>query len=351
MALIRITSPHAHRPGNTGNVMQTVLLATLPGLAAMTFFFGWGTLIQVIWGLILAIGLEALIIKLRKRPVSFYLQDYSAAVTAVLLGLALPPFAPWWVMTVGIIIAIAVAKHLYGGMGNNPFNPAMVAYALLLVSFPVQMTSWTAPFVMTGEGWAVMGLGDTLSAIFGAGSPLVIDAHTMATPLDIMKHRGGFTTEEMWANDPLLANGIGAWHAVSAAYVMGGVFLLYRKIFTWHTPVAMLGSLAVISTLFFLIAPDNYPDPFFHLTAGATMLGAFFIATDPVTSATSNKGKLWFGAGIGVLIFVIRTWGNYPDAVAFAIMLMNLCAPFIDQYTQPRSYGHHKANRGMKGDN
>ncbi|WP_299199117.1 electron transport complex subunit RsxD [uncultured Amphritea sp.] len=347
MALIRITSPHAHRAGSTGSVMLTVLIATLPGLAAMTFFFGWGTLIQVMWGTLLALGLEAAIVKLRKRPVSFYLTDYSAVVTAVLLGLALPPFAPWWVMTVGIIVAIAIAKQLYGGMGNNPFNPAMVAYALLLVSFPVQMTSWAAPFVMTGEGWSVLSMGDTLSAIFGTAGAAV-DAHTMATPLDVMRHRGGFTTEEMWVENALLANGIGAWHAVSAAYFMGGVFLLYKKIFTWHTPVAMLVSLTVFSTLFFLLMPDQYPDPFFHLTTGATMLGAFFIATDPVTSATSNKGKLWFGAGIGLLVFVIRSWGNYPDAVAFAVLLMNLCAPFIDQYTQPRSYGHAKPNRGMK---
>ncbi|BBB25574.1 electron transport complex subunit RsxD [Amphritea japonica] len=347
MSLIRITSPHAHRPGNTGNVMLTVLLATLPGLAAMTFFFGWGTLIQVIWGILLAVSLEALAIKLRGRPVSFYLTDYSAVVTAVLLGLALPPFAPWWVMTVGIMVAIIIAKQMYGGMGSNPFNPAMVAYALLLVSFPIQMTSWAAPFVMTGDGWAVLPLSETLSAIFGTGGAIV-DGHTMATPLDIMRHRGGFTTEEMWLESALLANGIGAWHAVSAAYVMGGVFLLYRKIFTWHAPVAMLGSLTLISTLFFLIMPDQFPDPFFHLTVGATMLGAFFIATDPVTSATSNKGKLWFGAGIGLLVFIIRTWGNYPDAIAFAVLLMNLCAPFIDQYTQPRSYGHTKPNRGAK---
>ncbi|MDO6564297.1 electron transport complex subunit RsxD [Amphritea sp. 1_MG-2023] len=347
MALIRITSPHAHRPGNTGSVMLTVLMATLPGLAAMTFFFGWGTLIQVLWGSLLAIALEALSVKLRRRPVSFYLTDYSALVTAVLLGLALPPFAPWWVMAVGISVAIIIAKQLYGGMGSNPFNPAMVAYALLLVSFPIQMTSWTAPFVMLGDGWSVLSLGETLSAIFATPSTAV-DAHTMATPLDIMRHRGGFTTEEMWVNDALLANGIGAWHAVSAAYFMGGVFLLYKKIFTWHAPVAMLTSLTVLSTLFFLLMPDQYPDPFFHLTTGATMLGAFFIATDPVTSATSNKGKLWFGIGIGILVFVIRTWGNYPDAVAFAVLLMNLCAPFIDQYTQPRSYGHAKPNRGMK---
>lgn len=347
MALIRITSPHAHRPGNTGSVMLTVLMATLPGLAAMTFFFGWGTLIQVLWGSLLAIALEAACVKLRQRPISFYLTDYSALVTAVLLGLALPPFAPWWVMSVGIIVAIIIAKQLYGGMGSNPFNPAMVAYALLLVSFPVQMTSWAGPFMMNGDGWAVVSLGDTLSAIFGTAGAAV-DAHTMATPLDIMRHRDGFTTEEMWVENVLLANGIGAWHAVSAAYFMGGIFLLYKKIFTWHTPVAMLASLTLLATLSYMLMPDQYPDPFFHLTTGATMLGAFFIATDPVTSATSNKGKLWFGAGIGLLVFVIRTWGNYPDAVAFAILLMNLCAPFIDQYTQPRSYGHAKPNRGMK---
>ncbi|WP_261844306.1 electron transport complex subunit RsxD [Aliamphritea ceti] len=351
MALIRITSPHTHRPGNTGDVMRTVILATLPGLAAMTFFFGWGSLVQVVWGCLLAVGFEAAIIKLRNRPVSFYLQDYSAVVTAVLLGLAIPPFAPWWVMFVGILFAIAIAKHMYGGMGSNPFNPAMAAYALLLVSFPVPMTSWSAPFVMAGEGWNIISFIDTLQLIFAGIQPALYDVLSMATPLDVMKHRGGFTTEEMWYQSALLADGIGAWHAVSAAYVMGGIFLLYRKIFTWHAPVAMLGTLALVSTLFFLIDPDNYPDPFFHLTTGATMLAAFFIITDPVTSCTSNKGKLWFAAGIGLLIFIIRSWGNYPDAVAFAVLLMNLSAPFIDQYTQPRTYGHAKAKRGMKGSN
>lgn len=352
MALIRTSSPHLHKASSTSDVMRLVVMATLPGLAAMTFFFGWGTLINVVWACLLAVGFEATIIKIRKRPLGFYLKDYSAVVTALLLGLALPPFVPWWVTLVGVFVAIVVAKHLYGGLGQNPFNPAMVAYALLLVSFPVQMTSWTAPFVLNGEGdsWNILGFVDTFKLIFGSLDSAIVDTYTGATPLDAMRHRGGLTTEEVWSSVPVLADGIGAWHAVSAAYFMGGVFLIYRKVFTIHTPAAMLITLAVISTLFYLVDPYNYADPFFHLTAGATMLGAFFIATDPVTSATSNKGKVVFGIGIGLLIYIIRGWGGYPDAVAFAVLLMNLAAPFIDQYTQPRSYGHAKAKRGLKGE-
>ncbi|WP_415882087.1 electron transport complex subunit RsxD [Neptuniibacter sp. QD72_48] len=351
MALIRTSSPHLHKASSTADVMRLLILATLPGLAAMTFFFGWGTLINVIWACLLAVGFEAAIVKLRKRPLGFYLKDYSAIVTALLLGLALPPFAPWWVTMVGVFVAIVIAKHLYGGLGQNPFNPAMVAYALLLVSFPVQMTSWTEPFVLNGpEGsWNVLGFGQTLSVIFGSVDPTLIDTYTGATPLDAMRHRGGLTTEEVWRSVPVLSDGIGAWLAVSAAYLMGGIFLIYRKVFTIHTPAAVLGSLAVISTLFYIIDPYSFADPFFHLTTGATMLGAFFIATDPVTSATSNRGKIYFGIGIGVLVYVIRGWGGYPDAIAFAVLLMNLSAPFIDQYTQPRTYGHAKAKRGMKG--
>jgi len=348
MALIRVTSPHVHKANRTADVMRLVLLATLPGLLAMTVFFGWGTLINVIWASLLAVGMEAAMIRLRKRPVMFYLRDYSAVVTAILLALAIPPFAPWWLTLVGVFVAIVVAKHLYGGLGQNPFNPAMVAYALLLVSFPVEMTRWTAPSVLVESG--LLGPLDTLAVIFGGLDATQVDQFTGATPLDALKHRGGLTTEEAWRQIDVLASGVGAWHAVSAAYFMGGVFLLYRKVFTWHTPVSMLLTLAVLSTLFFGFDPDGFADPFFHLAVGGTMLGAFFIATDPVTAASSNIGKLYYGAGIGALIFIIRTWGNYPDAVAFAVLLMNLAAPFIDLYTQPRSYGHAKANRGLKGD-
>ncbi len=347
MALIRITSPHVHKPVNTAGIMRLVIIATLPALLAMTFFFGWGTLINIIWASLLAVTFEAICIKARNRPLYFYLKDYSAVLTAVLIALALPPFAPWWLTAVAVFVAIVIAKQLYGGIGQNPFNPAMVAYALVLISFPLEMTRWTAPFMLQGEGWNILGFMDTLQLIFG-GWTAHADAFTSATPLDVMRHRGGLTTEEAWRTSDILAN-VGAWHAVSAAYVMGGILLLYKKIFSWHTPAAVLISLGGISTLFYLISPDTYADPFFHLTVGGTMLGAFFIATDPVSSATSNKGKIWFGIGIGVLIFTIRTWGNYPDAVAFSILLMNLAAPFIDQYTQPRTYGHKIPNRGLKG--
>ncbi|MBY4675469.1 electron transport complex subunit RsxD [Marinobacterium arenosum] len=348
MALIRVTSPHVHKANRTADVMRLVLLATLPGIAALSFFFGWGTLVQLLWASLLAVGMEAALIKLRRRPVLFYLRDYSAVVTAVLLALAIPPFAPWWLTLVGVFVAIVIAKHLYGGLGQNPFNPAMVAYALLLVSFPVEMTRWAAPTVLLENG--TLGLGDTLALIFAGLDPALVDSVTGATPLDALKHRGGLTTEEAWHSIDVLANGVGAWHAVSAGFFMGGVFLLYRKVFTWHIPVSMLATLAVLSTLFFGFAPDQYADPFFHLTVGGTMLGAFFIATDPVTAATSNRGKLYYGAGIGLLIFIIRSWGSYPDAVAFAVLLMNLAAPFIDLYSQPRTYGHAHAKRGLKED-
>ena len=346
MALIRISSPHVHKPASTADVMRLVILATLPGVLAMTFFFGWGTLINILWASLLALTFEAICIRARRRPILFYLRDYSAVLTAVLIALALPPFAPWWLTLVAVFVAIVIAKQLYGGIGQNPFNPAMVAYALVLISFPVEMTRWTAPFVLHGEGWNVLSFMDTFQLIFGSWQSSA-DAFTSATPLDEMRHRGGLTTEEVWRTSDVLAN-VGAWHAVSAAYVMGGIFLLYRKVFTWHTPAAFLLSLGGLATLFYLIAPDQYPDPFFHLTVGGTMLGAFFIATDPVSSATSNKGKIWFGVGIGVLIYIIRSWGNYPDAVAFSILLMNLAAPFLDQYTQPRSYGHRSPKRGLK---
>ncbi len=349
MSLIRMSSPHVYKANSTSNVMRLVLLATLPGIIALTVFFGWGTLIQIVWAGLLALAFEAAILKLRRRPLGFYLSDGSALVTALLLAVAIPPFAPWWVTAVGVFVAIVIAKHLYGGLGQNPFNPAMVAYALLLISFPVEMTRWTSPFVLNGEGWPIASFIDTLGAIFGSAEHLWYDSFTGATPLDELRHRGGLTTEETWRQSLVLSQGIGAWHAVSAAWFMGGIFLLYRKIITWHAPISMLLALALCSAMFYGFDPDNYADPFFHLSTGATMLAAFFIITDPVSSATSNRGRIIFGASIGILVFIIRTWGNYPDGVAFAVLLMNLAAPFIDLYSQPRSYGHTQANKGRGG--
>jgi electron transport complex protein RnfD len=323
--------------------MLLVIMATLPGLAMMTWFFGWGNLINVLWASLVAVCCEACILLLRRRPLAFYLTDYSAILTAVLLGLSLPQLAPWWLTLIATGFAIIVAKHLYGGMGQNPFNPAMIGYALVLIAFPLEMTSWLAPQTLAIAPGQAMGFMATLQAIFPFISEATssVDAITMATPLDVFKHKGGLTAEEFWATELVVSpESWKAWQLVSLGFLTGGAYLIYRKIFSWHIPVSMLAAITLMSLLFWATDPSNYAAPELHLFAGATMLGAFFIATDPVTAATSLRGKLYYGAGIGVLIYLIRTWGSYPDAVAFAVLLMNFVAPLIDHYTQPRTYGH-----------
>lgn len=350
MALIHLSSPHVSKANATDRVMRLVLLATLPALLALTVFFGWGSLIQLLLACSCALVFEAACLWLRKRPLSFFLRDGSALVTAVLLALAIPPFAPWWVIVIGMFTAIVLAKHLYGGLGNNPFNPAMVAYALLLISFPVEMSQWNAPFVLIGNDWsALSNVSETLRIIFTSVDQIFIDSYTGATPLEVLKHRDGMTTEEVWRSSEVLSQGVFAWYSISAAWLMGGIFLIYRKVITWHAPFSMIGTVFLLSSLFYAGDPSNFADPFVHIGVGATMMGAFFIATDPVSCASSNRGKVVFGIGVGLFVYVIRTWGNYPDAVAFAILLMNLSAPFIDHYTQPRSYGHRHAKRGIGG--
>ncbi len=340
MALLKITSPHMSSAGKTGDVMLTVVLATLPGLALLTWFFGWGNLINIAWASLVAVSCEALVISIRQRSVMFYLTDYSALLTGVLIGLSLPSLAPWWLTLIATSFAIIFAKHLYGGMGQNPFNPAMVGYALVLIAFPVEMTSWLAPKSLPGNDQIPSFL-QTLTAIFPFVGGEAVDAFTMATPLDTFKHKGEQLAAQLWASEPVLSPSSWlAWQSISAGYLLGGAYLLYKKVFTWHTPVALLVAMTIISGIFWLIDPDSYGSPLLHLLGGATMLGAFFIATDPVSSATSVKGRLYYGAAIGILVYIIRTWGNYPDAIAFAVLLMNFAAPFIDYYTQPRTYGH-----------
>ncbi|WP_144780395.1 electron transport complex subunit RsxD [Marinobacter maritimus] len=346
MAFVQQSSPHAHNARPTSKVMLWVILAALPGLLAQTLFFGWGNLINVAWCIAIALASEAAILKLRSRPVAFVLRDNTAAVTGLLLGLSLPQFAPWWVSAVAVISAIVIAKQLYGGLGSNPFNPAMVGYALVLISFPVAMTTnWAEPALLWNSA---PGFGDTLVAV-ASGQQTAIDGWTMATPLDEYKHKiASHTAVEVLAH-PTFGEGVAkGWEWVNAAFLIGGLVLIGLKIITWHIPAAFLGALIAMSLAFGSNA-DQYAPLSLHLLAGGTMLGAFFIATDPVSAATSHQGKLIYGAGIGVLIYLIRSWGNYPDAVAFSVLLMNFAVPFIDHYTPPRTYGHHKARRGQPG--
>ncbi len=352
-SFVNITSPHAHGGNSTSRIMLYVILATVPGIIALTYFFGWGNLINIMLASITALVCEALVLKIRKRPISFFLKDNSALLTAVLLGIALPPFAPWWVTVVAVSFAIICAKHLYGGLGNNPFNPAMVGYALVLISFPVQMTTtWALPSFLSAD--INLSFADSLSVIFSSAANLT-DGFSGATPLDTYKHLAKNETALEIMQGSLFAEQAGNWFAagwefVNIAFLLGGLALLALRIFTWHIPFSMLAALGTCSMLFGWDA-DLYVPWSLHIFTGATMLGAFFIATDPVTASTTPLGKIIYGAGIGILIFVIRTWGAYPDAVAFAILLMNFAAPLIDAYTQPRTYGHEKAIRGLATNN
>jgi electron transport complex protein RnfD len=323
--------------------MLTLLAAMIPGIVCLVWFFGWGYAINLIIAATTAVIVEALILRIRKRPVSFFLKDGSALVTAALLAVALPPLVPWWLVVVGASIAIIFGKHLFGGLGQNPFNPAMVAYALLLVSLPLLMTTRWAN-VENPHSFI-----ETLQVSFNYPS-VVIDAFTGATPLDHYKLSIGRLTADEITQNPMYGSFISVgWTPVNIAFLIGGIALLGLRIITWHIPVALLLSLGVMSLLFGQ-DPDLSVPASINLLSGSTMLAAFFIATDPVSAATSNKGKLIYGAGIGLLIYLIRTWGNYPDATAFAVLLMNFAAPLIDNYTRPRVYGHSASVKGYKND-
>jgi len=321
--------------------MLRVAYALIPGMLIYSWLFGWGVIINVLLATVAALATEALMLHLRQRPIRMYLTDGSALVTALLLGLALPPLAPWWMVLIGTAFAIIFAKHLYGGLGFNPFNPAMIGYVMLLISFPREMTSWPAPLSLSE---IQLNLGESLTYVFAGILPadVRLDALTMATPLDVLRTELGLNKvmEKITASPIFGAMGGTGWEWINIAFLGGGLWLMYKKIISWHVPTAMLGSLALISLAFYFIDPTAYTSPLFHLLSGGAILGAFFIATDPVSGATTPKGRVWFGIGVGVLTYIIRAWGGYPDAVAFSVLLMNMAAPTIDHYTRPRVFGH-----------
>lgn len=314
--------------------MQRVLLACLPGVLALLWLNGWGVLLQ----LLLTVGTcclcEWLTRRLRQQPATGtadslfgvpLLAEGSALVSAVLLALALPSYAPWWLTVSAAAFASLFGKSLFGGYGQNPLNPAMLGYAFALIAFPAQMTLWLAP----GNG---PGLYAALQHVFGFGSGLV-DGWSQATALDSLKHNNRLTIDELFGQHSAFGTvgGHGAeW--VNLAFLAGGAFLLHQKVIRWHAPLGMLAALFVISLLCWNgSGSDSNGSPLLHLFSGATMLGAFFIVTEPVSGASSNRARLYFGIGVGVLTYAIRTWGSYPDGLAFAVLLMNLCVPRLER--------------------
>ena len=308
--------PYAVAGFSVPRVMFQVLAALAPVAAVQVYLHGPGLLGLLAVAAITALASEAAALLLRRRAAGAYLRDGSVLVTAALLALAVPPTLPWWLLAFGTAIAVLIGKHAYGGLGQNPFNPAMVGYAVLLVSFPLEMTQWPAP----GAGW---------------------DAVTGATALDALRTglRQSYTMQEIFAGPAFGAVGASGAEWVNLAALAGGGWLLLRGVIRWQIPAAMLAGIAVPAAIAHGLDPGAYAGAAFHLASGATMLGAFFIATDPVSAATSDRGRLFFGAGIGLLTWIIRSWGGFPDGMAFAVLLMNLAVPLIDRWTVPRIHG------------
>ena len=310
--------------------MKLVLLATVPGMLVLFWLNGWGVLINLILAAATALAVEAAVLQLRKQPVKPTVSDGSALVSATLLALALPPYCPWWLTVSAAAFGLFFGKHLYGGVGKNPFNPAMLGFALVLVMFPQQMTHWPASHGMD--------LFAGLQQVFGFSFGQTPDAWAQATALDSLRINKSLTMEELFAGNPAFGRfgGRGVeW--VNLAFLAGGAFLLQRRVFSWHAPVGMLASLFIISLLCWNgTGSDSHGSPLFHLLTGASMLGAFFIVTEPISGPKSPTARLLFGAGVGLLTYLIRTWGGYPDGLAFAVLLMNLCVPALERFAASR---------------
>jgi len=337
------SGPFTHAPTSVSLTMATVLAALVPATLFDAWLFGWPAIFMFLITVGSCVLMEAGCLILSNKPLQPSIGDGSVVLTGWLLAMSLPPWAPWWVGLLGAVFAVVLAKHLFGGIGQNVFNPAMVGRVALLVSFPLQMTSWvkTAPLGSEGAPSFVQALGITFGHVTG------FDAMGAASAL-------GFVKTELSRGVPVnvsaqhlpdlmdMALGMhsGSFGETSALLILaGGLLLLARRIISWHIPVSLMGTLFVLGTIFSTIDPGRYADGMFHLVSGATFLGAFFIATDYVTSPVSKQGQLVYGFGVGLLTWIIRTFAGYPEGMAFAVLLMNALTPIIDHHIRPRVFG------------
>ncbi len=318
-------SPHIQGDESTKKIMYGVVIAMVPTMLFSIYFFGLDAIRVFLIAIAASLFFEWIIQKyLIKGPLT--INDGSALVTAILLALNLPSNLPIWMIIIGALVAIGMAKMSFGGLGKNVFNPALVARVFLLVSFPVEMTSWPKPSPITD------GLADVI---------------TGPTPLGIVKEGLGAnkTMSELAPELPSYTQGLmgemgGSMGEVSAlALLLGGVYMLWKKIITWHIPVSMLLTVAIFSGIFWGVDPEHYADPIFHMLTGGMLLGAIFMATDMVTSPMTKGGQLIFGFGVGLLTILIRMWGAYPEGVSFAILIMNATVPLINRGFKPRRFG------------
>ncbi len=346
-----VSAPHTTTANTVSRVMATVMLALAPATLFGFWLYGWPAI--YLWVITVASAMlgEAFCLRLMQRPATPILMDGSAALTGWLLALSLPPWAPWWIGVLGGLFATVLSKQVFGGLGQNLFNPAMVARVALLISFPVQMTSWVGPLpldAVTAPG-PLAGLLITFK-----GMPPGLDAMTSASLL-------GFAKTEMSRGIDLLQSLTQApalsWigsrpgslgETAGWLIAAGGVAMMALRVITWHIPVAMLLGIAVPAAILHAIDPAHYMSATTHVFSGGVLLGAFFIATDYVTSPNTPRGQLIFGAGCGLLTWVIRTWAGYPEGVAFAVLLMNSLTPIIDSYVKPRIYGRDRKGTALE---
>lgn len=323
-------SPHLSGSESVQKIMHRVLIAMVPAFAASLVFFGVGALVVTGIAVVSCMAFEYLINRFMFKAEST-LWDGSAAVTGVLLAFNVPGNLPPWMIVIGSLVAIGVAKMSFGGLGKNPFNPALVGRVFLLISFPVQMTSWPKAIESRFD---------------------YLDAATGATPLAILKEgiKNGQPLSELMKEVPgythlFLGNMGGSLGEISAlALIIGGLYLIYKKVITWHIPVSILATVVLFTGALWFIDPGKYADPLFHLLAGGIMLGAIFMATDMVTSPMTPVGQIIFGAGIGLITCLIRIFGSYPEGVSFAILIMNAFVPLIDKYVKPKRFGEELKN-------
>lgn len=330
-SLLKVSlSPHVHGGNSVQKEMYGVLYALIPALLVSFYFFGIGAVRVTLIAVLSSVVFEFLIQKYLMKAKAT-IMDGSAVITGILLAFNVPSNLPAWIIIIGALIAIGVAKMSFGGLGQNPFNPALVGRVFLLISFPVQMTSWPKVSTMNFS---------------------LLDAETGATPLGIVKEglKNGDKFSDLMNQIPnymdmTIGNMGGSLGEVSAiALILGGVFMLWKKIISWHIPVSMLGTMAVFAGVLHFISPEKYADPLFHIVAGGALLGAIFMATDMVTSPMTKTGMLVFGVGIGVITMAIRIFGAYPEGVSFAILIMNAFVPLINNRFKPKRFGEEVKN-------
>lgn len=321
--LILSLSPHDKGDERVEKIMWGVVIALTPALLSSLYYFGWNALRVVVLGMLFCMGTEFVVQKFMMKQKTTAL-DGSAAVTGLLLSFNVPATIPWWQLLVGSIVAVGIAKMAFGGLGKNPFNPALVGRAFMLASFPVHMTTWPVP----------------LKNVWSLG----VDAVSAATPLGALSEGGtealtGLGSTSFYLDLFLGRVGGCIGETAAVAILLGGIYMLYRRIITWHIPVVYLASLAATTGVFWMLEPEKYADPLFHVLAGGAMLGAWFMATDMVTSPMTVKGQIIFALGGGFICGLIRLFGAYPEGCSYSILIMNAFVPLIDGWSKPRRFG------------